>query len=267
MTVDIRKPLKQVLPHLLQARQENLNEADTVQRLIKVFEDVLGYDLMTDISREAQLKRKYIDIVLKIDGVVRILVEAKPAQETLRDRHIEQAHNYASRNNYPWVLLSNGVLWNLYHLTFGEGIEYEQVFSVDLSREGGLDDAAQKLAVLHKTSVRKGDLDDYWRRTHALSAASIAKGLFHSQVLMLIRREIRRAEGLLIDVEDLARAIQALFSSEAREEIGPVRVRAPRRRRRAAPTNGAAAQPVAADASPAVAPPPPATAGGAAGCA
>ena len=52
MPVDIRKQLKKLLPYLLQAQADKLNEADTVQRLIKFFEDVLGYDGMTDISRE-----------------------------------------------------------------------------------------------------------------------------------------------------------------------------------------------------------------------
>ena len=115
MPIDISKPLKRYLPHLLQAQRDNLNEADTVQRLIKVFEDVLGYDSLTEISRETQLKNKYVDVALKIDGVVRLLVEAKAAGVVLRDRHIEQAQSYASRNNFQWVLLTNGVSWNLYH--------------------------------------------------------------------------------------------------------------------------------------------------------
>lgn len=49
MAVDIRRSLKKFVPHLLAARDENLNEADTVQRLVKFFEDVLGYDAMSEI--------------------------------------------------------------------------------------------------------------------------------------------------------------------------------------------------------------------------
>ena len=56
MPVDIRKPLKKFLPHLQKAQADNLNEADTVQRVIKVFEEVLGYDPMDEISREAAVK-------------------------------------------------------------------------------------------------------------------------------------------------------------------------------------------------------------------
>jgi hypothetical protein len=56
MAIDIRKPLKISLPYLLSAREQNLNEADTVHRIVKAFEDVLGYDLMTELTREMQMK-------------------------------------------------------------------------------------------------------------------------------------------------------------------------------------------------------------------
>lgn len=67
--------------------------------IIKFFEDVLGYDGMVDVSREANVKYKYVDIVLKVDNVVRLLVEAKAASGTLRDRHTEQAEGYAAKGN------------------------------------------------------------------------------------------------------------------------------------------------------------------------
>jgi fumarate hydratase class II len=57
MPLDVRRALSKLAPHLLQAQAENLNEADTVPRLIKVFEEVLGYDAMQDISREAHWRR------------------------------------------------------------------------------------------------------------------------------------------------------------------------------------------------------------------
>ncbi|MDP3936690.1 MAG: type I restriction enzyme HsdR N-terminal domain-containing protein, partial [Deltaproteobacteria bacterium] len=157
MGLNIRRSLRKFLPHLLQAQEDNLNEADTVQRLIKVLEEVLGYDALTEISREAQLKGKYIDIALKIDGVVKLIVEAKAAGVTLRERHIEQAEQYASKNNFEWVLLTNGVVWNLYHLTFDEGIESVLAFSADLSSEGDFDAAAKSLALLNRQSIKKGE--------------------------------------------------------------------------------------------------------------
>lgn len=221
--VDIRKPLKKYAPHLLAAREQNLNEADTVQRLVKVFEDVLGYDSWSEITREAQIKERYVDLAIKMDGAVRFLVEAKSAATDLRDRHIEQAERYASQGNIRWVLLTNGVHWNLYHLTFEEGIEYARAFQVSLAEN--VDEAAKCLALLHRTSIKKGVLDDFWAHKVALAPASICRSLFHEDTLRLLRRDIRRREGLQVDEEDLARSIHDMLSVEARELVGPVKIR------------------------------------------
>ena len=223
MLPDIKKPLKAFVRHLAEARDANLNEADTVQRIERLFETVLGYDLLQDVSREAQMKGKFVDVVIKVDGTVRLLLEAKSASTVLRDRHIEQAQSYAARNNYRWTLLTNGIQWRLYHLTFDEGIDYELAFSVDLCE--GFDEAAEKLALLHKQAMRKDELDQFWRVAVALSPASIAKALFHEQTLRIIRRLVRKEEGFLVDVEDLAKSIHEMLTAEAREVIGPARVR------------------------------------------
>jgi hypothetical protein len=229
MGIDIRRSLKKFAPHFLQARKDGLNEADTVLRLCRFFEEVLGYDGLQDISRETQLKHKFIDICLKIDGRIRLLIEVKSADQPLRDRHIEQAQTYASQNNFRWVLLTNGVEWNLYHLTFEEGIEYERAFVASLADDTSIDDAAQKLSILHKQSIRKGELDLFWEKATALCAGSIGKVLFSETVLRLLRRELRRETGQLIDTEDLAKSIHEMLCTEAREQIGPMRIRKKRR--------------------------------------
>jgi len=229
MALDIRKALKKFTPHFIQARDQGLNEADTVLRLCKFFEEVLGYDGLQDISREAQLKHKYIDICIKIDGRIRLLIEIKAANQQLRDRHIDQAQSYAAQNNYQWVVLTNGVDWHLYHLTFDEGIEYERAFTVSLAEKADFEQAAQCLSILHKQSIRSGELEEFWEKTAALDSSSIGKALFNEDVLRRIRREIRRETGLLIDPEDLAKAIHEMLSVEAREKIGPLRIRKRRR--------------------------------------
>lgn len=224
MPVDIRKPLKKLLPHLIKGKEDNLNEADTVQRIIKMFEEVLGYDPMTEITRETQVKDKYVDVAVKLDGTTRLLIEAKAAGVILRDRHIEQAQHYAAEGNMPWVILTNSVTWSLYHLSFEEGIEYTRAFSVDLSVDS-IDQAAELLGLFHRQAIKKGELEEYWEHHVALSPESIGRAVFTEGALKLIRREIRRREGVLIDEEDLAKAIHAMLSTEAREQIGPPRVR------------------------------------------
>lgn len=224
MPIDIKRPLRKILPHLFKGRDENLNEADTVQRIIKVFEEVFGYDPMEEITRETQVRDKYVDLAIKLDGRTRLLVEAKAAAVVLRDRHIEQAERYAAEGNMPWVILTNSVVWSLYHLSFDEGIEYIKAFSIDLASDD-LDHVCGLLGLFHRHSIKKGELDAFWERRVALSPESIGKALFTEGTMRLIRRQIRRREGVLIDQEDLALAIHGMFSTETREQIGPPRVR------------------------------------------
>lgn len=224
MAIDIKKPLKKILPHLFKAREDNLKEADTVQRIIKVLEEVLGYDPLSEITRECQIRDKYVDIAIKIDGIIKFLIEVKPAGTELRDRHIEQAQHYAAVENVPWVVLTNGVVWILFHLSFDEGVEYVRAFSADLSSDS-FEKVAGQLGLLHRQSFIKGGIEQYWQHRAALRPESIGRAMFHEDVLKLVRREIRRHENILIDEEDLVRAIHEMFSTETRELLGPPRIR------------------------------------------
>jgi hypothetical protein len=113
---------------------------------------------------------------------------------------------------------------HLYHLKFEQGIEYERAFAVSIDTQENLEKAAEKLAFLHKSSVRKGDLEDFWEKATALGAASLGKALFKESIIMMLRREIRRDYGLLIDPEDLGKSLHDMLSLEAREQIGPMRI-------------------------------------------
>jgi predicted type IV restriction endonuclease len=226
----IRGSLRKLLPHLLQAQEQTLNEADTLQRVVKVLEEALGYDGMTEISGETVVKRKFVDLAVKTEGTVRFLVEVKAAGTALRDRHTDQARSYAAEGNMPWVVLTNGVAWNLYHLTFEEGIEADLVFAIDLAKDP-FDQAADQLAILHRESIRKGLHEELWKMKSALSPQSIGRALFNESVIKMIRREIRRSEGITIDQEHLASALKELFTVDAREQMGPIKIRRKRRKR------------------------------------
>lgn len=228
MAIDIQKSLKRFLPHLLQARDDSLNEADTLQRVVRVLEDVLGYDLLTEITRETQIKGGYVDLAVRVDGATRFLIEVKAAGVILRDRHIEQAERYAAEGNIRWVLLTNGVNWNLYHLSFEEGIEYERAFALDLAADTP-EAANQYLGLLHRKAITKRALENFWEKRIALSPASIGKALFTEDALAFLRRCIRKNEGIIIDQEDLASALHGMLSTDARELVGPVKIRRARK--------------------------------------
>jgi predicted type IV restriction endonuclease len=126
MIPNIKPELRKFARSFNELRAQKANESNTVARMRNFFERVLGYDGDKEIFSETEMKGKYIDLCLKIETHICMLVEAKAAAMQLRVRQIDQAKHYASENGFRWVLLTNGVEWNLYHVTFDEDerIEY-----------------------------------------------------------------------------------------------------------------------------------------------
>lgn len=221
-----------------EARDRGANESDTVMYLIRFFEEVLGFDaLKGEITKELAIKERYCDVALKVDGVVRLLVEVKASgQKSLAEKHIEQAENYASRAGLNWVLLTNGIEWRLYHLAFneGEGIAHDLAFEANLVDDLSKDAEALwgKLSLLTPAALKKGELEDFWAQKKVLSPASVVRVLFHEDVLKLVRRALRKDADALLDLEDVFRAVRDILSKEALAEAGDLGIIKRRRRRR-----------------------------------
>jgi len=166
-----------------------------------------------------------------------VLVECKAANvKSLAEKHIEQAGNYASRAGICWVVLTNGIEWRLYHLTFveNEGITHDLAFEMDLPAEmdAGPDAAWGKLALLGRESVARGRLEEYWSQKKALSPASVVRALFTQDVLLVIRRELNRKAPARLDVQDVFNSIRDILSKEALLDAGDISIKKSRKRRR-----------------------------------
>ncbi len=235
---DVSAQLKKFAAAFKEARDRGANEADTVMYLVKFFEEVLGYDsLKGEISKELQIKERYCDLALKIDGMIHLLVEGKAASvKGLADKHIEQAENYASRAGVRWVLLTNGIEWLLYHLSFAEneGITHDLAFEANLldeieSQPEGL---WEKLSILARDAVQKDSLEDFWSHKKALSPASVVRALFTQDSLAVIRRELNRNAPARLDLDDVFSAVRDILSKEALLAAGDITIPKRRKRRR-----------------------------------
>lgn len=220
------------------ARDRNANESDTVMYLIKFFEDVLGYDsLAGDISKEVSIKDRYCDFGIKLDGEFKFLVEVKASShKTLRTKDIEQAENYGSRMGIKWVLLTNGIEWQLYHLSFSEsdGIGHDMVFSVNLVEDAESNPANvwNSLGLLEKESILNDSLEDFLSHKKALSPQSLIKTLFTEDVLTVIRRELNRSGEVRLEITDIVSAIKDVLSKEAIMTAGDIGFKKRRKRKK-----------------------------------
>lgn len=221
--------LKRFAQAFKDARDNNANESQTVMILVKFFEDVLGYDTLNgEISKEISVNDRYCDFAVKLGGEIKFLVEAKTASiKTLLDKHIEQAENYASRAGLKWVLLTNGIEWQLFHLTFGEkeGIVHELAFKVDLllGVDGDIDRLWSSIKILAKESVQQENLEKFWNQKKLLAPESLLHVLLNAEVLTVIRRELNRNAEARLEITDVFNAVKDVLSKESFEAASGIK--------------------------------------------
>lgn len=228
MPVDISRELRRYIPIFKQAYEQNINEAETSLRVGKFLEDALGYDVFQDITKEHTIKDRFVDYAIKLNGKVEFFIEIKQAGIDLREKHIEQASNYAANAGVTWVVLTNGRVWQLYHLTFEDGIQSDLIWSADIL-SGDLKDAGFKISHLHKKSILKDEHEDYYAKVKVLSPKSIIQAIFQENTLRAIRLHLKKASGISVDEQDLVSGIKTMISSEAWESIGEVKVKRKRK--------------------------------------
>ncbi|KAA0250660.1 MAG: hypothetical protein DWB56_06900 [Candidatus Jettenia sp.] len=224
MPVDISRVLKKYIPIFQEAHEQGINEAETSMRIGKFLEDALGYDVFSEISKEHTVKDKYVDYAIKLNNKVAFFIEIKQAGMELRKSYIEQASNYAANAGVEWIILTSGRYWQAYHLNFNDGIQNDLVWSVDIL-ENDIYDTAYFIGLLHKKSILKGELEDYYLRIKTLSPKSIIRAIFQEDTLRIIRKHLRVATGINVDEEEVTDSIKEMLSKEAWEEIGDVKIK------------------------------------------
>ncbi len=104
---------------LEQAREQDVNESDTVTIITDILEEVFGFDKYTEITREYAIQGTYCDLAIRIGKKVEYLIEVKAIGIELKDTHLRQAFSYASQEGIKWVVLTNGIMWQIYRVTIG----------------------------------------------------------------------------------------------------------------------------------------------------
>lgn len=185
--------LKRFQPILQSAHSRDINESDTVVIVADILQYILGFDKYSEITSEHAIRGTYCDLAIKLDGRLALLVEVKAIGLSLKDNHIKQAVDYAANQGCDWVVLTNGVLWHCYRVSFGKPISHDLVLDInllDLNPRQQSDIAL--LWLISKEGVLKSGLADYYSQREALSRFTLGALLTSDTVLELLRRELRR---------------------------------------------------------------------------
>ena len=242
MEKESKKQLKVFASIFRDAQDKAKREADVVMYVVQFFKDALGYDIFTEISKEYQIKEKYCDIAIKLQGQVEFLIEVKQPGLRLADRHIEQAESYAMKSGTKWVVLTNGVEWKLFHISFSEteGVERAVVFKTDFLKdfEERPDEVVEKFGLLQKKDYLKGALDKYWTKKTMLEPGALAQALFSQTVLKTLNREINRGGEAKVSFDDIVKALKNLLDKEILVDLADIKI-GKRRKAKRQPTKKA----------------------------
>lgn len=197
--------IKRFQPILAAAKARDVGEADTVTIIKDMLSDIFGYDKYSELTSEFSIRGTYCDLATKIDGVLQTLIEVKAIGLELKDQHVKQAIDYAANQGVDWVLLTNGMYWRVYHLTFSKPIDYELVVDIDFSTlNPRLGSDLEFLYLWCKEGWQRSVLGEYHSQKQALSRFFVGAMLQTDTVLEVIRRELRRVSpDVRIDIDQI----------------------------------------------------------------
>ena len=127
---------------------------------------------------------------------------------SLRDRQIFQATSYGAYAGIKWALLTNALVWQLYHISIGDKIETDLIFTIDLM--DGLDDEeANCFYLISKHGMsRKNLLENRWKQISTLCCDNIVNAILTDGVIAKIRSTLTKQTGYRVTDDELRTAIE-----------------------------------------------------------
>ena len=192
--------------------ERDVNESDTVTIITDMLEEIFGFDKYTEITREYAIQNTYCDLAIKTNKRIEYLIEVKAIGLALNDKHLKQAVNYAAREGIKWVILTNGVKWEMHRVTLEDKVQNEQIFSIDFRKINPKQKNQQELLfLLCKRGIQKDLIDDYYEYRQSVNRYTIGALLLTDPIANVVRRELRKLKpGIKVDIAE----INSLIKSE-----------------------------------------------------
>jgi Type I restriction enzyme R protein N terminus (HSDR_N) len=204
----IAAQMKRYQSILATIQKKDISEADTVTVINDILADVCGYDKYHEVTSQYAIRGTFVDLAVKVDENIRFLIEVKAIGIELKDSHIKQAIDYAANEGIEWVVLTNGAIWRVYNVHFGQPIEKILVCEVDLiALSPKSDEILECFGNLSRESFSKGNMADLLHQKQVTNKFTVAALLISDDVLDDLRKEIRRlGSGIKVD-NDYLRAL------------------------------------------------------------
>ena len=195
---------------LAKAKNRDIHESDTVTIVVDMLEGIFGFDKYAEITSEHAIKGTYCDLAVKIDGTVKYLIEIKAIGLDLKENHLRQAVNYGANEGIPWVVLSNGVEWQIHKINFERPVSSELVAVLNFEELSHRNkDHLMQVFLLCRQGIKKQAIDEYHERSQIVNRFMVAAITQTDAVVSVIRRELKRlAPGLKVEKSELQELLE-----------------------------------------------------------
>ena len=205
----MRAAIKRFSKPLADLVARDANEGDTRLLVTDMLCDGFGFDKYAELTTEYRVKGEFADYGIRLDKELIAFLEVKRVTTKLAAKHLRQVETYAVNEGVEWVILTSGVVWQVYHITGGLPIVVDLALEVDLFSEETLAQKANLLYYLTKESLKRRQIDALWQAKRATSPKSLATVLCSDNVITAIRKELKRTTGQSITDAELVRLLDA----------------------------------------------------------
>lgn len=192
------------------AKDRDINESDTVNIITDMLDEVFGYDKYAEVTSEFAIRNTYCDLAIKLDEKIQFLIEVKAIGLDLKNNHLRQAIDYAANQGITWVILTNGINWQIHKVKFEKPISHDLVANMDFVELNARTEKDQEcLYLISKEGVQKDVREEFYEKIQNINKYVVGNFLLSDPILSTLRRELRKfADGLKIETDELQEIIK-----------------------------------------------------------
>lgn len=208
--------LKKLTKPTVMLKEKDAVEADTRHLVTDILCDVLGFDKYENLTAEFAVKGDFADYGVRIDKQLTAFIEVKRISQKLSASHLKQVESYALKEGVQWAILTNAQVWQAYQVVpvKGQQSEVTLIFEVDILDESIKSSLKTELMFLISIEgLSKGRLAEYLSAQNAISPRTLKPILLSNDVLLTIRKEIKRKTKHNVDPKELKQAVERLIGS------------------------------------------------------
>lgn len=128
----------------------------------------------------------------------------------LKDNHLKQAVNYAAREGIKWVVLTNGLIWQIHRVVLDTRVENEFLCSIGFATINPKKaDDMELLFLLCKRSLIKDSIDKFYEYKQSVNRYTVGALLGTPAIANLVRKELRKIKpGIKVEAAEIENLIK-----------------------------------------------------------